>query len=58
MEFRWLGFAGSRLTREVKELCDRELRIKAIKLYRERTGTTLKDAKDAVDRIAPWHPGV
>ena len=37
---------------EVADLVDRGLKIKAIKVYREATGAGLKEAKDAVDKLA------
>jgi ribosomal protein L7/L12 len=40
------------LTEEIRALVRAGRMIEAIKLYRERTGTGLKEAKDAVDKIA------
>jgi len=37
--------------RQIRELIAREQKITAIKLYREATGSSLKDAKDAVDAM-------
>lgn len=37
--------------RQIRELVAREQKIAAIKLYREATGSSLKDAKDAVDAM-------
>jgi ribosomal protein L7/L12 len=37
--------------RQIKELLAKEQKISAIKLYRETTGSSLKDAKDAVEAI-------
>ena len=36
---------------QIMELIAREQKISAIKLYREATGASLKDAKDAVDAM-------
>lgn len=37
--------------RQIKELLARDQKIAAIKLYREATGSSLKDAKDAVEAM-------
>ena len=37
--------------REVRDLVARDDKIEAIKLYRERTGLGLKEAKDAIDAL-------
>jgi len=37
--------------RQIRELIAREQKIAAIKLYREATGASLRDAKDAVDAM-------
>ena len=37
--------------RQIRELIAREQKITAIKLYREATGSSLKDAKDAVEAM-------
>ncbi|HVF42607.1 MAG TPA: hypothetical protein VM936_06335 [Pyrinomonadaceae bacterium] len=42
---------GAPLEEEVRRLVAAGNLINAIKLYRERTGCSLKDAKDAVERI-------
>ncbi len=40
------------LTSELRRLLQANQKIAAIKLYRERTGASLKEAKDAVDNMA------
>ncbi|GAA2150901.1 MULTISPECIES: ribosomal protein L7/L12 [Glycomyces] len=40
---------------EVRDLIMRGKKIQAIKVYREITGTSLKDAKDAVERMEAGH---
>ena len=40
------------LERQVRELLAEGRKIEAIKVYRERTGVGLADAKEAVERIA------
>ncbi len=54
----WWGGADEKdkadlsLTAEEAELVQNGKKIEAIKLYHERTGEGLKEAKDAVDRFA------
>lgn len=43
---------GSDVDREIVSLLEQGKKIQAVKLYRERTGVGLKEAKDAVDAIA------
>ncbi|NLX96112.1 MAG: hypothetical protein GXY83_08045 [Rhodopirellula sp.] len=43
---------SSDVDREVVSLLEQGKKIQAIKVYRERTGVGLKEAKDAVDAIA------
>lgn len=43
--------AGEGLTAEIRRLLRAKQKITAIKLYREKTGTSLREAKDAVDRL-------
>lgn len=55
-EFALLGGAVSTgtqgaLTAEIGQLLARGKKIQAIKLYRERTGASLDEAKNAVDRV-------
>ena len=45
----------SELTDEVIRLLERNEKIAAVKLYREQTGTGLKEAKEAVEAIAEQH---
>jgi ribosomal protein L7/L12 len=40
---------------EVRDLARRGKKIQAIKVYREITGTSLKEAKDAVERMEAGH---
>jgi ribosomal protein L7/L12 len=40
---------------EVRDLIMRGKKIQAIKVYREITGTGLRDAKDAVERMEAGH---
>ena len=47
--------ADSSLESEIVSLLQGEKKIEAIKLYRQRTGTGLKEAKDAVEAIAANH---
>lgn len=47
-EIRYIGFF---LHRKIQELLKEEKRISAIKLYRDRKKTGLKQAKECVDRI-------
>src|SRR5688572_13630289 len=39
------------LEREVRSLLDQGQKIEAIKVYRQHTGSSLKDAKDAVEAL-------
>lgn len=50
-EIRWLGLRKHRLDKELRELLKEGWKVNAIKLHRERTGSTLKDAKDYVDAL-------
>jgi ribosomal protein L7/L12 len=43
--------AGEGLTTEIQRLLRAKQKITAIKLYREKTGASLREAKDAVDRL-------
>ncbi|MFO7950866.1 MAG: hypothetical protein R6U36_10960 [Candidatus Fermentibacteraceae bacterium] len=47
----YAGPAGDRMPREVHELCLKGDRKEAIRLYRELTGATLKEAKQAVESL-------
>lgn len=47
--------ADSDLETEIVSLLEAGQKIKAIKLYRERSGTSLIEAKDAVEAIATDH---
>ncbi len=49
------GRPGEEFERELIELLQAGEKIEAIKLFRERTGTRLKEAKDAVERLAAAH---
>ena len=49
------GSVDSDLEAEVLRLLGERKKIQAIKLYRERTGVGLKDAKDAVEAMATRH---
>ncbi|WP_222426625.1 hypothetical protein [Amycolatopsis rhizosphaerae] len=40
---------------EIEELLRQGKKIEAIKVYRERTGADLREAKDAVDRMSGAH---
>ncbi len=44
--------SSSDLDQEVVSLLEQGKKIQAVKLYRERTGVGLKEAKDAVDAVA------
>jgi len=56
IQWRQASPSGSGIDRnledEVVSLLEREQKIEAIKLYRERTGVGLKEAKDAVEALA------
>jgi hypothetical protein len=43
------------LDREVRALMERGQKIEAIRLYRERTGVSLKEAKDYVEALGLRH---
>jgi hypothetical protein len=46
-----VGGSASELEREVRSLLEQERKIEAVKLYRERTGANLLEAKNAVEAI-------
>ncbi|QDV35665.1 ribosomal protein L7/L12 [Tautonia plasticadhaerens] len=46
------------LKRQVRDLLDQGSKIEAIKVYRERTGAGLKEAKDAVEAFERGDPGL
>lgn len=52
VEIRWVGLKQNRgkLTKDEKALVHDGRYIDAIKAYKERTGQSLKESKDAVDR--------
>lgn len=47
--------SGSAFEQEIVTLIEQGKRIEAIKLYRQRMGVGLKEAKDAVDELAARH---
>lgn len=49
-DIKYVGFKKT-LKQECVALVKRGLWITAVKLYRERTGATLKDAKDYIDSL-------
>jgi len=49
------GPADSDLEPEIVSLLEQGRKIEAVKLYREKTGVDLKEAKDAVEAIAAEH---
>ncbi|PZS28112.1 MAG: 50S ribosomal protein L12 [Pseudonocardiales bacterium] len=48
---QWPAVGGDALSAEILDLLGRGRKIEAIKVYRERTGVGLKEAKDAVERL-------
>lgn len=46
-----IGIIEDTLEEKVKNMAKRRSKVHAIKLYHQMTGVTIKDAKNAVDRI-------
>jgi ribosomal protein L7/L12 len=54
MEKQGMGYSGpseDAMPREVHELASKGEKVEAIRLYMELTGTTLKEAKEAVEEL-------